>query len=268
MLIDFHTHVFPDKIAHNTIAMLKKNMSDVYGIKQDVTYWGDVAGLKASMERSGVDLSVIMPIATKPHQHTTINNFAEEITDNESIISFASLHPYQEDTDETLREIARRGFRGIKLHPDYQGVYADDERFIHIVKKAAELGLYVMIHAGRDLGVKPPNKGAAKHLRPLLGAVDTSRVILAHMGSFLEWDEAERFARETDAYFDISVVSRYIAPDRYRRIIETRGADRVLFGSDSPWEDPRETLAFLKESGVSSDELELITHKNAEMILF
>ena len=268
MLIDFHVHVFPDKLAKKTFAVLRKNMCDVYGINQEMSYGGTLAELKEAMAEKNVDVSVIMPIATKVTQYGTINAYAEEITDGTSIISFASLHPYQDNVEEALRDIVSRGFKGIKLHPDYQGVYADDEKFIALVRRAAELGLYITIHAGKDLGIYPPYRATAEHLRPMLGRVDSSRVILAHMGAFMEWDEAERFIGDFDMYFDTSVVSRYMSLEQYRRIIDRRGADKILFGSDSPWEDPRQALAFLKDSGVSEEETELITHKNAEKILF
>ncbi len=268
MLIDFHVHVFPDRIAKKTIAVLQRNMSEVYNIKQELSYGGTLAELKAAMAEKQVDISVIMPIATKVTQYKTINGYAEEITDGRSVISFASLHPYQDNIDETLQDIVSRGFKGIKLHPDYQGVYADDEKFISLVRRAAELGLYITIHAGKDFGIYPPYRAVAEHLRPLLEHVDSSRVILAHMGAFMEWDEAERLINDFNMYIDTSVVSRYISLEQYRRIIDRRGADRVLFGSDSPWEDPRKSLAFLKASGVSEEETELITHKNAEKILF
>ncbi len=268
MVIDFHVHAFPDKIARRTIETLKGNMYNAFGLRADVSHDGTVDDLRRSMAENGVDLSVIMPIATKVTQYLTINAYAEKITDNRKIISFASLHPYQDNVKEVLDGIAARGFRGIKLHPDYQGVFADDEKFIALVRRAAELGLYVTIHAGKDMGVPPPNKGSARHLRGLLNKTDCSRVILAHMGAFREWDEAEGLIEDFCVYIDTSVVSRFIDREQYIRIIEKRGADRVLFGSDAPWENPKDSLAFLKASGVSDTEYELITHANAERILF
>ncbi len=266
MLIDFHVHTFPEAIAERTFSMLLNNMRKTYDIDQKLSYGGTVALLLEDMKRTGVDISVIMPIATKPQQHITINNFAHDIT-SEKIISFASLHPYGENLSDELDSLKARGFCGIKLHPDYQAVEADDEKFISLVKNATEKGMYVTVHSGHDTGIRPPFKGSADKIRTLLNKVDDSFVILAHMGAFNQWDEVEKYLINTKAYFDISVVSRFIKPSQYRRIIENHGADKILFGSDSPWESPTDTLNFLKSSGVSQHELELITHKNAEEIL-
>ena len=266
MLIDFHVHVYPDKIADRAVNTLAAKIKDAYDLDQNPHYDGTTEGLKRLMAEDGVDISVIMPIALSVTNHISINRFAEEIT-GDNIISFASLHPYQEDVDETLKDIAARGFRGIKLHPDYQGVYSDDEKCIALVNKAADLGLHTVFHSGKDPGILPPNRGAAAHMREMLKRVDQSMVTLAHLGAFWEWDEVESWLVDSKAYFDTAVVSGFMDIEQYRRIIDRHGADRIVFGSDLPWERPRDTLAFLKRAGLSDEELELITHKNAERIL-
>ena len=267
MLIDFHTHMFPPEIAGRALGGIIERTKAIYGIDQETSFDGTLAGLRASMKDTGTDLSVVLPIATKPTQYRTINKYALEAQGG-GIISFASLHPYQNNVNETLAEIVSAGFKGIKLHPDYQQVFADDERFIALVKRACGLGLYTVIHSGEDLGMRPPFHCTVGRLKRLLDRVDESLIIAAHMGGFNMWDEVLDKIVHTSAYFDTAVVSRYIDIDTYRRIIEEHGADRILFGSDAPWEDPRETYAFLMSAGLSEEENELITHKNAERILF
>lgn len=266
MLIDFHTHMFPEAIACRALGGIVKRTKEIYGIDQATSFDGTLAGLRASMDETGVDLSVVLPIATKPGQHITINRYAGEAAGDGSV-SFASLHPYDEDPDAILDDIARRGFIGIKLHPDYQGVFADDPRFIDIVKKAQERGLYVVIHSGEDLGMRPPFHCTADRLKTLVSRVDETRLIAAHMGGFNMWDDVLSEFADSKMYFDTAVVSRYIDRDTYRRIIDRHGADKILFGSDAPWEDPRETYSFLVGAGLSEEETELIKHKNAERIL-
>lgn len=266
MLIDFHVHTFPEAIAEKTFSMLLANMRHTYNIDQTLSYGGTVPQLKEHMKETGVTKSVIMPIATKPQQHITINNFAEKIRCNE-ITSFASLHPYTENIPELLSDLKSRGFVGIKLHPDYQGVNADAEEFISLVNQATELGFYVTIHSGHDTGIKPPFKGTVEKIRRLLKCVDESFIILAHMGAFNQWDEVEEHLLNSKCFFDTSVVSRFITIEQYRRIIDKHGADKIIFGSDAPWESPKDTFNFLKQAALSDEELEMITHKNAEKIL-
>lgn len=268
MLIDFHTHIFPPSIAEKTISGIVSRTKEIYNLEQPVAFDGTIDGLKESMEVTGVDISVVQPIATKVTQYKTINRYAKEIT-CENVISFASLHPYQENTEEVLREIKNEGFKGIKLHPDYQNVFADDEKFISLVKRATEMGLYVTIHSGEDLGMRAPYKCMPNHIANLLNRVDEERVILAHMGGFNIWDDIiESGIVKCKAYFDTAIVSKFMDIEKYRRIIDMHGADRILFGSDMPWEDPRLTLNFLKSAELSDEEMTLICEKNSQKIIF
>ncbi|MCA5964652.1 hypothetical protein LC724_36370 [Blautia sp. RD014234] len=87
MIIDFHTHIFPDKIAGATIEKLSK-ASDSPAYTD-----GTKDGLKRSMEESGVDISVVLPVVTKPQQFSSINRYAREITRKSSAaaVSFSPL---------------------------------------------------------------------------------------------------------------------------------------------------------------------------------
>ena len=60
MIIDFHTHTFPDKIAAATVA----HMSEASRLTAFTD--GSEAGLKASMQKSGVGASVVLPVVTNP----------------------------------------------------------------------------------------------------------------------------------------------------------------------------------------------------------
>ena len=43
--------------------------------------------------------------------------------------------------------------KAIKLHPDYQHVFFDDERYIRLIDYAANKGLGIIVHAGEDVGL-------------------------------------------------------------------------------------------------------------------
>lgn len=104
MVIDFHTHAFPDKIAEKTIAIL----ADRSGTAASTD--GTVDGLIGSMKDAGVDISVVLPVVTKPSQFESINAFAERINSLPGIISFGGIHPDCEDSEKKDRRTRRRGF--------------------------------------------------------------------------------------------------------------------------------------------------------------
>ena len=98
MIIDFHTHVFPDKIAARTIELL----SEKGGIAP--TTDGTVRGLLSSMERAGIDISITLPVLTNPKSFESVNRFAAEINERFSgegkrLVSFGGIHPACEDIE-------------------------------------------------------------------------------------------------------------------------------------------------------------------------
>lgn len=266
MIIDFHTHVFPPQIAAKTLEVLKANVYRVRGVKSVAYTEGTVDSLKQSMAESGVDMSIVMPIATKPTQTTTINDYAEKITEG-NIVSFGSLHPFQEDWESILEDLAKRGFKGIKIHPQYQNVYVDSPEVIRIVEKAEKLGLYTMFHAGVDVGVSTSELADTKRIKKLLDYVSGKYLIAAHLGSFEMWDDVEKYLVGTDVSFDISYACDFVGKDQFIRIIKNHGADKILYGSDSPWGSQSGPLKVLKTLGLTDEEMDLITHKNAIRIL-
>ena len=91
MIIDFHTHMFPDKIAARTIDFLSKTGGDMNPFTD-----GTWKGLKESTKQAGIDHSIVLPIATRPGQFHTINEFATHFQEG-TLISFGSLHPESEN---------------------------------------------------------------------------------------------------------------------------------------------------------------------------
>ena len=104
MLTDFHTHIFPDKIADKTIKLLESNIKEEYR-PHKAELRGTLDALKQSMRENNVDISLVLPIATNVKQSTTINNFAASINGIDGIYSLGSLHPMQSDWELSLIHI-------------------------------------------------------------------------------------------------------------------------------------------------------------------
>ena len=62
MIIDFHTHVFPDKIAQSTISALQSNSGTTPNTN------GTVQGMLDAMARANSDICVTLPVLTKASQ--------------------------------------------------------------------------------------------------------------------------------------------------------------------------------------------------------
>lgn len=266
MYIDFHTHAFPDSIAERAMENLSEEGKS-FGLKAHTD--GTVKDLENLLRSREISHGVLLPIATKPSQQKNINNWAGEVTKQGFFYSFGTVHPDAEDCIEELERIKSLGLYGVKLHPDYQKFFVDDDKVIPIYKKCAELDLPVMIHSGFDpvspvlCHCKPENAARAFDL------VGQATMIFAHAGAMCRWDEVETYlaGKQGSIYFDISVVANYIKPDQLLRIIRKHGADRILFGSDSPWDDPENEKQLIKNLPLSDEEKDMIFYKNALKIL-
>ncbi|MBQ3021771.1 MAG: amidohydrolase family protein [Clostridia bacterium] len=266
MIIDFHTHIFPDKIATRTLEVLKAGIKEYENLDAEAFFDGTKSGLLSFMEENGVDISVALPIATKPSQTESINTFALSVSDKK-IVSFASLHPDNENTDEILENIKRDGFIGIKLHPEFQRSFVDSDKIIRILKKAEKLQLYTVFHAGQDIGLPPPVHSTPLHFRNALEYVSGKYIIAAHLGGWRMWDDVEKYLVGTPIIFDTAFIKDHISPSQASRIINSHGSEKILFGSDAPWERSQDTLDFLISLGLDEKELENIKYKNAQKIL-
>ncbi len=266
MTIDFHTHIFPDKIAQATIAHLE----NVGGIPAHTD--GTARGLRHSMTQAGIDRAVVLPVVTKPSQFDSINRFAAQINEeHDRLISFGGIHPDNDDIEGKLDRIVALGLKGIKLHPDYQGVFIDDERNVHILREAIKRDLLVSIHAGIDIGLPEPVHCPPERTAAVLDALGCDparpRIILAHVGGWGLWDEVETHLVGKPVYFDLGFSLGQIQDGQLLRIIRNHGADRILFASDSPWDDQQADKQYFDTLPLTEDERRKILFQNAQTLL-
>ena len=255
MRIDFHTHIFPDALSRKAIDSMQKGLQAVSGKGLPTFSDATKRGLLNSMEDSGIDLSVVLPVATSPRQTETINEFAKTVN-GERLISFGSVFPKATDCLKILENLAREGFLGIKLHPEYQDTNIFSREMIDIINKCYELGMTVVLHTGVDLGIAPPVHCTPRDMRKTLDYIDGSNVVAAHLGGFLMWDDVEEYLVGTNLIFDTSMLKRYINRAQCERIIRSHGFDKIVCGSDSPWEEQKGHRDLLAECGFTQDEIE------------
>lgn len=260
MVIDFHTHCFPNKLAPKAISNLSYNAG---GLEHYTD--GTVDGLLNSMDKYAVDVSAVMNIATNTHQQQAVNNFAASIN-NERIVAFGSVHPESQDVFEELERIKDMGLKGIKFHPEYQNFYVDEERMKPIYKKISQLGLITLFHAGYDVGFGLECRCSPKRLADALKWFD-SPVIAAHWGGWCCWKEVKQYLCSKDVYFDTSMGAGIIPRPVAIEIIEKHGADKILFGTDTPWHTPKQEMCLLETLELSDSDKDKIYYQNAAKLL-
>ncbi len=260
MLIDFHTHLFPEKIAARAIEKLSFTSGGL--IPQTD---GTRECLIALMDKDGVNKSVALGIATNEKQQQSVNDYIFSAK-SERIIPFGSVYPYAENALDELERIKALGFKGVKLHPEYQQFFVDEDFMIPIYKKISALGLIAVFHAGEDFGYPAPYHATPERLRKAAKHID-SPMVCAHWGSAGMGEDVLKYLCDIPVYFDTAFGYGTMPKDRAQRILDKKGAEKILFGSDCPWHAPSWEVNMLNTLNLSEEEKELIFHKNAEKLL-
>lgn len=274
MIIDIHTHTFPDKIADSAIAHMEKDIVKGQGFEVKCARIPTLEGLADSTKKAGMDLSVVCPVATNTRQPEKINRLSAELNermDETKVFHFGAVHPDCENYKEIIDDIVAMELKGIKLHPDYQNTFFDDEKYMRIVDYAANKGLGIIVHAGEDVGLPDTIHCTPDMVLNLWKHIQPDKLILAHMGGWRLWDEVEEKIIGLPVYLDTAVVLNRLFPvklenEQFQRMVKNHGADKILYGTDSPWYNQMQALEDFENSGLSKDNKELILGENANKL--
>ena len=289
MIVDAHTHVFPDRIAESAIEKLSCE-GNVYPCTD-----GTVTALTASMKRSGIDRSIALPVATSPKQVMKLNDTAVRIngkTEETGVFSLGAMHPDFPAYKEELHRMKNMGLTGFKVHPYYQDACIDDIRYLRILDEAAGLGLVVVSHAGYDIGYPDQSNCSPDMFRNIAEKIGPFPLVLAHMGGWECWDEVLLKLSGTGVYLDASFCmvpyrplsdshqtdlrGNWLHPEKmvsgkpmldpalFTEMVKAFGADHILFATDCPWSDQEQNLQMFRKLPLDREEQRLILGKNAE----
>lgn len=259
--IDVHAHAFPDEIAERAVSKLQA------GAEWQAVGDGTVDGLLRSMDDADVDISVICAIATKPDQVRGILKWCKKIR-SDRIEPFPSVHPDTPKGGKWIEKFAKAEFVGVKLHPMYQDFLADEDRLEPIYDACEANGVTIAIHAGRDIAFPPEDDRAAPvRLRRVLDRHPELKLICTHLGGWESWSEVEEYLIGTPALLETSFSLARVQADRARRMIQQHGAEKVMFGSDWPWNRQDEEMRRVQSLPLEEKAIRGILYGNAARLL-
>ena len=280
MIIDFHTHTFPEKNSAKVVQKLG-SLSHTLPFTD-----GSVHELLVSMKEAGVDYSINLPVMTTAEQVEKVNSSLTRQREElfaQGIITFGGMHPDYDNYKEELRRLKQSGIPGIKIHPAYQNVDLDDMRMIRIIDYASELGLIVLTHAGIDIGIHDHNYCSVNHILKVVDQVHPPKFVLAHMGNWGCWKDVEQDLAGAPVWLDTAFAVGAITADPnqdekpyleenlfnedFVRVCRKHGVDRILFATDSPWQDQKDYIDRVRCTGLKQEEQESVFSENARKLL-
>jgi predicted TIM-barrel fold metal-dependent hydrolase len=204
-----------------------------------------IPNLLAEMDAMGFQRAAVLAIAAGfPFGDDLTERWLDAVERSRSedrLIVFASVHPADTEWRSKLREYARRGARGLKIHPEFQRFFPDDPRALEIYEECERLGLVVIFHAGRS-GIEPGFMRKYALIKRYIGAVAAfPRVQFAfgHAGA-RDLDDAVAVAKQ---YPNVWLEITGQGVTRLDQIVREVGSERLLFGSDWPFYPLAATLA-------------------------
>lgn len=262
MIIDFHTHVFPDDLAPKALSSLLSNINNLYTPVTDMT----VAGLLHNMTEWSINYSIIQPVITKLSQTIKINEWARSIC-SDRIIAFGGIFPHTDDYKRDIDFVVGLGLKGIKFHAEYQNFLLDEKKMLDIYFYALSKGLIIIHHSGADPGMPGPYKTSPKQFANVIQNMKGGIIVAAHLGGYTQWDDVEKYIVGKNIYLDTSMGFEHFPREQFIRIVKSHGADKILFASDSPWSNAQTEINHLKSLPISENDKNNILGMNAKRIL-
>ncbi|MBQ9941470.1 MAG: amidohydrolase family protein [Christensenellaceae bacterium] len=262
MIVDFHTHAFNDNLAAKAMDKLEA----CGGLPRQSD--GTVADTARRMKEQGVDVAVILNIATSPRSTPKVNDFAKYVDGLPGMVGFGSVHPAYEHVDSEIDRIVDMGLKGVKLHPHYQEFYVDDENVYPMYEKLAKAGLYVAFHAGFDPYAPDTDYILPAAARRAHDAVPGMKMILAHFGGMYHWDEVEEYlVGQDNIWFDTALAAGNVPQEQLKRVIKNHGYEKILLGSDFPWHPSTAEIGMIRDLDIPEEQKEAILGGNAQKLL-
>jgi len=260
MIIDFHTHAFPDELAEKAINILEE------GCIIKARHNGTIYSLLKSMDNAGIDKSVICSIATKPAHFKPILEWSKNIKSGR-IIPFLSIHPDDDNIAEKVKIVKEEGFKGIKLHPYYQSFILDSEKIFPLYEALQEHDLIVVSHTGFDIAFPKDRIADPDRILNIIKKFPDLKFITSHLGGWQDWDEVEKKLIGKNIFVEISFSLEELDHNKAKNMIINHPDDYILFGTDSPWTDQKNAVALLKSLNLNNELEKKIFYKNALKLL-
>ena len=263
-IFDIHTHIYPENIAERAAV----NLGNFYNFH--VEGKGTYSDLERQGGEAGVCGFLLLGVATNAHQTAHVNEFIAETVRQSCergyrTLGFMGMHQDCPDFAEELDRGRRLGLRGVKIHPDIQGVNIDDPRLYELYS-LVEGEMPVYFHMGDD---RPQYRYSAPE-RLVRVLKDFPRLVVgaAHFGGYKAWDEAVPLLRGRErVWFDTSSALWAMSASSAREIVSQLGCERLMFGTDYPVTETAEEIRLFDRLGLGDKEREDVLWNNAQRFL-
>lgn len=244
MIVDFHTHVFPEEILRSRESYAKRDpwFAECYGNPRSRAV--DASALIASMDRAGIDMSVVCGFCWRdPGLCAFHNDYIIDVVRRypNRLVGLAVVQPAKgAGVMAELQRCLSAGLRGVgELNADAQGFGLDDFTLLEpMVSTLVDAGALMLLHTSEPVGHLYPGKGNAdpRVVYRFISRFPNLKLICAHWGGGLPFYELmpEVAATAKNVLYDTAASTLLYDMSVFRLAADMVGHHKILFGTDYP----------------------------------
>ena len=277
MIIDFHTHIFPEEIRENREKYFPYEPAFKLLYSSPESKLAGIKDIVDSMDIEGVDKSVVFGFPwrssdlSKRHNDyilKAIDRFPGHLS------GFCCIDPFNKDAVPEVVRCLEAGLSGIGEIAFYQSGIdkASQKKLKPLMEICEDKNLPVLIHTNEPVGHLYPGKtpNTLEQIYSLVRKFSNNKIVLAHWGGgmfFFNLLKKEVGEYLKNVYFDTAASPFLYYPQIYQIAIQIIGKNKILFGSDFPLLKPSKYFKEFEKAGLSKDEIESICGNNAAELL-
>lgn len=248
-IIDAHTHHYPEAVFSDprtwAVERGENHWADCVAPLdgKSIQGWADIDKMLTNMDSAGIEKAVLLGWYWENSQTCEEQNswYEQAIQQHpDRLLAFASLNSRDEKSAKQIIESAReKGFCGIgEIHPQVQGHTLRAPCWQKVMELAAGMDLPINLHVTEPVGRDYPTK-VETPLEDYLWLAEQypdSKLIYAHWGGLLCFYELNPAVKKklANVFYDTAASPLLYESSIFKRVFDTVGADRILFGSDYP----------------------------------
>ncbi|MCJ7616263.1 MAG: amidohydrolase family protein [Desulfobacterales bacterium] len=277
MIIDFHTHVFPEEIREDREKYFPHEPAFKLLYSSPKTKLAGVKEIVDSMDIEGVDKSVVLGFPWRSSDLSKRHNdYILEAIDRfpGRLAGFCCVDPFNKEAAHEVVRCLEGGLSGIGEIAFYQSGIdeASQEKLKPLMEICEDKNLPVLIHTNEPVGHFYPGKtpNTLEQIYGLVKKFSNNKIVLAHWGGgmfFFNLLKKEVGECLKNVYFDTAASPFLYYPQIYQIAVRIVGQNKILFGSDFPLLKPAQYFKEFEEAGLSKDEIESICGNNAVSLL-
>ena len=277
MIIDIHTHIFPDDVRADRYAFFASEPTFTLLYKSPKSPMASSDQLIASMDANGVDKAVVFGFPWQSaelcqHHNDYVLSSVDRFPDR--LVGFCCVDPFDGDALFEARRCLDAGMMGLGELAFYNEGLSPRclDRLDPLMALCAERDLPVMIHTNEPVGHLYPGKSpnTLEQIYELAQRFRRNKLILAHLGGgVFVFNLLKKEAPEVlqNIYYDTAAAPYLYKPRVYAALEHSVGMEKILMGTDFPLLEYPRYLKDLEQAGLSPEQQQRICGGNAIKLL-